>query len=147
MPLPRTGVGRLLFGVCYGALMVSSSVILESNGISDFFTKVLPIPVCNALAPTLDRLAARVGRRWSGPLDARWNRAHVALWLTVMVLPWAWTDTKARLFEGRFHAIHGTRHAVIRQSSATCEDNPAFCNPMSFGLEAALWIHGPESAP
>ncbi|MEC9072247.1 MAG: RnfABCDGE type electron transport complex subunit D [Myxococcota bacterium] len=145
--IPRTGVGRLLFGACYGALMVTSSVALESNGISDFFTKVLPIPVCNALVPALDRFAERAGQRWNDLLEARWNHAHLAIWLALMILPWAWTDTKAHLFEGRFHAIHGTRHVVVRQSTATCEDNPAFCAPLSLGQEITLWLGDPESDP
>ena len=65
--------------------------------------------------------------------------------LCLMLLPWAWTDTKARLFEGHFHAIHGTRHVVVKQRTATCEDNPAFCAPLSLGQEVSLWLGGSES--
>ncbi|MBD91180.1 MAG: hypothetical protein CL940_12665 [Deltaproteobacteria bacterium] len=140
--IPRTGLGRILFGALYAALMIGLSLLLESNGISDFFTKVIPIPICNALAPVFDRLHGDVdANRWSW-LSPQHNRAHIGVWLFVMLAPWFFIGGKANLFEGRFHPLYGTPHIRAQGPVARCEDNPAFCVPFSFPSEAMLWIDG-----
>ena len=42
---PKTSGGRVLFGFATGFLISSLSVALESNGISDFYSKVIPVPL------------------------------------------------------------------------------------------------------
>ena len=129
--IPRTGLGRVLFGALYAALMIGLSLLLESNGISDFFTKVIPIPICNALAPVFDRLHGDVeAAPWSW-LNPQHNRAHIGVWLFVMLAPWFFIGGKANLFEGRFHPLYGTPHIRAQGPVARCEDNPAFCAPFT----------------
>jgi hypothetical protein len=140
--IPRTGLGRLLFGGVYATLMISLSLLLEANGVSDFFTKVIPIPICNALVPVFDRTCERFteGRLyWLTPVH---NRAHIGVWLLVMLGPWFFIGGKANLFEGRFHPLYGTPKIVATGPVASCETNPVFCVPFSFVGEARLWIHG-----
>jgi hypothetical protein len=143
--IPRTGLGRLLFGAIYATIMIVLSLLLEGNGVSDFFTKVIPIPLCNALVPTLDRLNERLNEARFTWLNASHNRAHVGVWLFVMLAPWFFIGGKANLFEGRFHPLYGTPKVVATSAVASCEDNPAFCVPFSFAQEALLWVDG-ESA-
>ncbi len=144
--IPRTGLGRLLFGGLYATLMISLSLLLEANGVSDFFTKVIPIPICNALVPFFDRISERFTEErliWLSPVH---NRAHVGAWLFVMLFPWFFIGGKANLFEGRFHPLYGTPKIVAEGPVASCDANPVFCVPFSFLGEARLWIDGHDSA-
>ena len=138
--IPRSGGGRVMFGVGYAAVMISLSLGLEARGVSDFFTKVIPVPIMNLLAPTLDRWAETLPETLASWLEPRHNRAHVAIWLVTMCLPWWLIGGKANLFEGRFHPLYGTPHIVSTGPTATCEDNPTFCLPFSFPAEVALWV-------
>jgi hypothetical protein len=138
--IPRTGSGRLVFGALYSVIMIGLSLTLEAQGVSDFFTKVIPIPVLNFFVPTFDRWAARFEGSWGNWLAPAHNRAHVAAWLAVMCVPWWVVGGKANLFEGRFHPLYDTPQVSFSSALATCEDNPVFCAPFSFAGEAALWI-------
>ena len=131
-----------VFGALYAFMMIGLSLVLEANGVSDFFTKAIPIPLCNALVPSLDRLHERLDDARLGWLATRHNRAHVGVWLFVMLGPWLFIGGKTNLFEGRFHPLYGTPKVVATGAVATCEDNPAFCVPFSFAQEALLWIDG-----
>lgn len=144
--IPRTGFGRLLFGGLYAALMISLSLLLEANGVSDFFTKVIPVPICNLLAPFFDRTSEKITPKRLAWLAPAHNRAHIAAWLFVMLGPWFFIGGKANLFEGRFHPLYGTPQVVASGPVATCDENPAFCVPFSFLEEARLWIDGEDAA-
>jgi len=78
--IPRTGPGRLLFGLGYGLAVWAVSAALTWQGESDFYGKVLPLPLLNLLAPQFDSLGAKLGRlqAWLAP---RWNWAHLTAWL------------------------------------------------------------------
>ncbi len=142
--IPRTGPGRLLFGSVYAVLMITLSLTLESNGVSDFFTKVIPIPICNALVPAFDKAGAGDLGRIRRTLEPAHNRAHIGVWLFIMLGPWLFIGGKGNLFEGRFHPLYGTPHIEATSAVATCEDNPVFCAPFSFAGEALLWVGGED---
>jgi hypothetical protein len=146
--IPRSGAGRVFFGAGYSVIMIGLSLVLEAQGVSDFFTKVIPIPILNAFVPTFDRWAARFEASWGAWLAPAHNRAHVVAWVVVMCLPWWVVGGKANLFEGRFHPLYGTPHVRFSSPAATCEENPVFCAPFSFAGEASLWIEsGPGPGP
>jgi hypothetical protein len=138
--IPRSGAGRVFFGAGYSVIMIGLSLVLEAQGVSDFFTKVIPIPIVNALVPTFDRWAARFETSWGAWLAPAHNRAHVVAWVVVMCLPWWVVGGKANLFEGRFHPLYATPHVSFAGPAATCEENPVFCTPFSFAGEVSLWI-------
>ena len=117
---------------------------IESNGISDFFTKVLPLPICNYLVPHLDRFGEHLPERVRSWLAPELNRRHVIAWLILMLLPWWSWQMKETFFEGRFHAHYGTRHVQLRDDTARCEDNPVFCAPLSILDEIGLWSDAPS---
>ncbi len=85
--VPQTSLGKLFYGLSFGLLVWATSAVLTLCGESDFFGKVLPMPLVNMLVPQFDRagdwLAARLVRRaqWLvQALEPRWNWAHVAIW-------------------------------------------------------------------
>ncbi len=84
---PRSELGRVVFGVLYGGGVVASAHLLGAVGAPPFYDKLLPVPILNALAPSLDRLAGalapRIGMAWAaafGPVPVRRRIATAGLW-------------------------------------------------------------------
>jgi hypothetical protein len=161
--IPRTDVGKLLFGAFVGLGIGLASVILRSAGVPDDFSKVMPIPIANALVPLFDRLGSAVNALLLRAVDARrplaallskmgtwgptaagprgWvlpNAALVACWLAV-VLP-AFGEEKRSAFEPALFWTWGTP-LVVRDADDVprCPANPVFCQPFSFYEEVSAW--------
>ena len=60
---PRTPLGRVIFGVAYGAGVFALYAILGALGVPTFYDKLLCVPLLNLLVPSIDRLVARIGER------------------------------------------------------------------------------------
>jgi hypothetical protein len=54
---PRTELGRILFGVCYGASVVVLHVLLEAAGAPTFYDKLLQVPLMNLGVKQFDQAA------------------------------------------------------------------------------------------
>jgi hypothetical protein len=137
--IPKTGGGRVLFGVLLGLVTVLVSSTLEYNGMSDFYGKVLAIPVANFFVPYFDRFASGYAssvERWLGPQH---NRYHVALWALLVLVQSHSGVSKQGGFEAVWHRQLDTPHVVIRDNAATCDDNPVWCEPFSLVEEWSLW--------
>ncbi len=137
--MPKTGGGRVLFGVMLGLVTVIVSSTLEYNGMSDFYGKVLAIPVANFFASSFDRLASSYGQsleRWLGPQH---NRYHVAFWALLVLVQSHSGVSKQGGFEAVWHRQLNTPHVVVRDNAATCDDNPVWCKPFSLVDEWSLW--------
>ena len=87
---PRSELGRVLFAVLYGTGVVASVFALNAVGAPPFYDKLLPVPILNLMAPTLDRvadaLAPRLGVAWAAAKSAVPTRRRVVtvgLWATV----------------------------------------------------------------
>ena len=87
---PRSELGRVLFAVLYGSGVVASVVALNAVGAPPFYDKLLPVPILNLLAPTLDRAATALAGRsrvaWAAAREAvpaRRRVATVGLWAAV----------------------------------------------------------------
>ncbi len=87
---PRSELGRVLFAVLYGTGVVASVFALNAVGAPPFYDKLLPVPILNLLAPTLDRAAAalapRLGVAWAaakGAVPTRRRMATVGFWAAV----------------------------------------------------------------
>ncbi|MEZ4268693.1 MAG: RnfABCDGE type electron transport complex subunit D [Myxococcota bacterium] len=146
--IPKTGLGRLLFGATLGVLMLVISTWLQGQDISDFYGKVLPIPLVNAMNPWFDRAAAAITPQISGLFAPRHNRAHVAVWALFVVAHLYIDDVKPSAFEARRHAEERTP-LVMRQParSPNCEENPMFCEPFTFVREAQAWAAAAGTSP
>ncbi len=138
--IPKTGGGRVLFGVLLGLVTVAVSSTLEYNGMSDFYGKVLAIPVANYFVTHFDRFASSYGERAERWLGAQQNRYHVALWVLLVVVQTHTGVSKQGGFEAVWHRQLDTPHVVVRDSAATCDDNPVWCEPFSLVGELSLWV-------
>jgi hypothetical protein len=151
--IPKTDLGKLLFGVFIGLAFPLTSITLRTLGTPDDFSKVLAIPFANALVPTFDRaglalwsLGARVLGYWK-TMPARLRQfavwripdlGMIAIWLFLAVP--AYLVEKPRLFEPALVWTLGTPN-VIRDADDVPRSahNPLFCKGFSFVEEARLW--------
>lgn len=84
---PRTGPGRVLFGVLYAVMILALTAILEAFGAPTFFDKLIPIPILNLAVRRLDRIGAAVLERvpriaWPpAPAATRQRLAVVGTWV------------------------------------------------------------------
>jgi hypothetical protein len=170
--IPRTDLGKILFGAFVGSGIVFASFVLRQLGSPDDFSKVMSIPVANALIPvfdwigstvsshvlraaerraTLERALAKLGT-WTPPRQpggARsWsvpNLALVAAWL-LLILPSFGRD-KRQAFEPAIYWNWGTPLVQRDEDDVPrCESNPVYCKPFSFVDEASAWLHGGVSS-
>ena len=89
---PRTGGGRIMFGVLYGLSTAALYVVLGRAGVPTFYDKLLLVPVLNLSIQLLDRMAAS---RWLRVFDPTrlaavgrfpQHRVSLALWAMVFVV-------------------------------------------------------------
>jgi hypothetical protein len=137
---PRTGPGRLLFGLSCGLSITIVSVALTESGLSDFYSKVIPVPLMNALVPSFDRIGARIAERVT-VLKPQFNRWHIAFW--VLMVTWSLHGgLKSRTFRADVHVTNQTRFINVAEGGRiSCEVNPLFCEPHRLDLELACWWH------
>jgi hypothetical protein len=138
--IPRTGIGRVAFGVVLGLGTVAMSTLLELGGTSDFFGKVFAIPLANILVPWFDGLSKRAPPWLEDSLSARKNTQHVVAW-AVLILIWTYSgNSKQGGFEARWHESNRTPLVVFGPDGhSTCEENPIFCEPFSLVGEVRAW--------
>ena len=67
---PRTELGRILFGILYGASIAALYGLLEAYGQPSFYDKLLAVPILNLLIQLIDRFASCASRR-SGSIPRR----------------------------------------------------------------------------
>jgi hypothetical protein len=84
--IPSGSVSRLLFGLFLGATfyLVSRGLLFTVG--TDFFAKVIPIPLANLLVPSFERVTPRLSARWPGLRRVTGNGAYVAAWISMAIL-------------------------------------------------------------
>lgn len=86
---PRSELGRILFGICYGASVVVLHVLLEAMGAPTFYDKLLQVPLMNLAVKQFDLAAhwliARVSvSRPAAAAPSAWRRlAYTGAWIVV----------------------------------------------------------------
>jgi hypothetical protein len=85
---PRTELGRIFFGIIYGASLMALYALLGAIGAPRFYDKLLPVPMMNLSIKLLDRLALSAGRFDPARLGRsltprRRNLAYIAVWSLV----------------------------------------------------------------
>lgn len=137
---PVTGPGRALGGLALGFFMpMAGAATAALTGGWDFYGKVLLIPVLNLLAPTFDRLGARLPVRAGALLDFKFTRVHVAAWFVTAGLL-LWVAPKMHEREAELHQAAHTPLVVMNEDgTVSCERNPVFCRPFTFVDELSLW--------
>ncbi len=81
--IPTHAISRLLFGLFLGTTyyIVSRGLLLSVG--TDFFSKVIPIPLANLLVPQFERTAARLSHRWPTLDRAVVHHACMTAWLSL----------------------------------------------------------------
>ena len=135
--IPRTGLGRVLFGLGVGLGTGLASNYLVAASLPDYFGKIIAVPVCNLLAPFMDaagrlRFAERL-------LSPRYNVAHVALWCAIFVGTYS-SWRKAGAFDADMHATNSTPLVVARGKIPRCSANPIFCKRFTVADEIEAWM-------
>ncbi len=89
---PRTELGRIIFGVLYGASVFVLYDVLNRAGIPSFYDKLLPVPVLNLSIKAIDRLAQSSVLRFLDPArlgqalrPRQRNLAYIAVWTLIFV--------------------------------------------------------------
>jgi len=146
--IPRSTLGRLFAGLSFGALVFWTSAGLVAAGQSDYFAKVLPLPVMNLLVPTFDRAAAAIVA-WAPRLPtgaqrifgrfgaARLNALFVAAFVLLVATRLHGRARKAGILDtlerdGLLHAHGAPPHAAGPEA---CLAHPPYCRPFSFRSE------------
>ena len=85
---PRTYLGRIMFGVLYGASVLLLFDVLGDFGAPTFYDKLLAIPILNLSIKLLDRIAKSINLAWLWPralhftpTGNRLNLIHMVLWV------------------------------------------------------------------
>jgi len=84
---PKSDVGRIVFGVLYGAAVVLTYARLRSIDAPEFYDKLLPIPLLNLSVRALDRLSSGKTLSWLDPrrltsalTPYRRHLAYIGVW-------------------------------------------------------------------
>ena len=151
--IPRSPLGRLLFGILAGLLMGLIGHGLETLNYSDFYAKVLSVPLANLATPTLERWANRLTARLPRlrrALSPRLNRMHIVLWLALVAMGLS-DGVKAERLAPRHVAMHRenrTPFLVVTPAGRTpCRMNPLYCQPLRLDLEVRCWLAELVEAP
>jgi hypothetical protein len=64
---PRTELGRIMFGILYGASVVGLYALLKSLGAPTFYDKLLQVPIMNLMIKAIDRVAQSKPVAWLNP--------------------------------------------------------------------------------
>lgn len=85
---PKSELGRILFGVCYGLTVVVLYAGLGAFGAPTYYDKLLQVPIMNLLVKSFDRAGRAVSWSWLTPaggaamMASRGRRAaYVTMWI------------------------------------------------------------------
>jgi hypothetical protein len=144
--MPTTPVGRIVFGFFIGATIPLTAALLRAYGFPDDLQKVFPVPLANLMVPWFDRLGTRFAAATDRAFNPRWNFAHVAVWLALIVP--SMVRLKPQQFQADLHWTYRTSTIVRDEDDVPrCEHNPVFCRPFSFLGEARLLASRAVKAP
>jgi hypothetical protein len=154
---PRTSaknpIGKLFFGASYALAVRGMDAYLTWLIGIDGDAKVLGLAMCNLAVPACDALGVAISARLPAlgrAFAPRYNVAHVALWLCLVVPIMADGPAKRTTFLGStddFKKYHAPWVTVVADEQM-CEVNPAYCTPFSFWEEArVMWTRGPTPRP
>jgi hypothetical protein len=87
---PRGELGRILFGVGYGAAVVACYALLGGAHLDTFYDKLLPVPILNLGVRAIERLAGSPRLRrldptrvWPDLPPRRRNLAYMTVWIAI----------------------------------------------------------------
>ena len=157
---PRSGTGKMIFGVLYGAGVFALFSVLGWLGVPTFYDKLLCVPFLNLSVRAIDRLAASPRMGWLRlewlrlPLSpAQINLAHIGVWIAFF-LTMAGIGSAGDFHEGATVPFwqgtcdDGLRKGcenLVRVETFNCEDGSGWaCNEL--GIHTAEGLLGVPEA-
>jgi Flp pilus assembly protein TadD len=129
---PRTELGRIVFGVLYGASVFVLYIALERLGVPTFYDKLLPVPIMNLLVRAIDRAAKSdlLKRFDPGAIGTAASprvryATYTALWATVFALSQMVTANATTLARADLLLTDGHLDEAIGQYRELTESDPS----------------------
>ena len=128
---PRTGLGRILFGILYGGSVVALFALLGRLGVPTLYDKLLPVPVLNLMIRGIDRAARSkfvsrfdpeaIGRALS---PRQRNLAYTAVWAAMFAILQVLTGSQVTLARADSLMTQGRREEAIGQYRELVQGQP-----------------------
>ena len=118
---PRSELGRIMFGVCYGVGVIALFASLGCAGVPTFYDKLLAIPILNLMIQGLDWAARSTVLKRFDPvtpgasLTGRRNVAYMVVWGILFGVMQLQTGTQVTLARGNAFLDQGQlKEAILR---------------------------------
>lgn len=121
---PRTELGRIVFGMLYGASVVGLYILFLWAGVPTFYDKLLQVPILNLLVRVIDRAARSPAAAWCDP--ARWGRS-LAPARRRLAYTGVWAVVFAAMSSANVVGDHHPGHSVPFWEQACREARPRGC--------------------
>jgi Flp pilus assembly protein TadD len=129
---PRTELGRILFGVLYGASVVALSALLGRLGVPTFYDKLLPVPILNLMIRGIDRAARSDLLRRFDPgafcralTPQRRNLAYTSVWTATFAILQVLTGSQVTLARADSFMTQGRIEEAIGQYRELVQSQPS----------------------
>lgn len=158
---PKTPSGKFVYGILYGLGVSVTYVLLRLGGEPTYFDKLLVVPVVNALAPAIDKLAARLNM---GKLTLG-HGTHTLLYICFFfAIVWFLKTPIRNAPGGGFQSalppvvvqpgadVSGLvaspqMQGLLAKHGALCDKYPKCCEPFGFLHEPQYWRDWRSPAP
>jgi tetratricopeptide (TPR) repeat protein len=104
---PRSELGRMLFGVCYGFSVIELFSLLGRAGVPTFYDKLLAVPILNLAIQAIDRAARSTALAFFDPAalgrhltPRQRNLAYMAFWAVAFGIIQMQTGTQVAVARG-----------------------------------------------
>jgi Flp pilus assembly protein TadD len=129
---PRTELGRIVFGVLYGASVFGLYVLLERLGVPTFYDKLLPVPILNLMVRAIDRAARSdlLKRFDPGAIGSEASpraryATYTALWAAVFIVSQMVTANATTLARADLLLTDGHLEEAIGQYRELAQNDPS----------------------
>jgi Flp pilus assembly protein TadD len=119
---PRTDLGRVIFGVLYGASVILVAAVLTGMGLPAFYDKLLPVPILNLTIQGIDRLVRSGFLKRFDPSEfakrlvpRMRNVSYMLLWAATFVTMVTLTGTHTTLMRADMLAEQGQIDEALDQ--------------------------------
>ena len=117
---PRSELGRIMFGVCYGCSVIALFSLLGRVGVPTFYDKLLAVPILNLVIQGIDWCARSTALKrfdpaalGSGLTRPQRNFAYMALWAVAFGIIQIQTGTQVVVARGNAFLEHGQVEEAI----------------------------------
>ncbi len=146
---PRTNVGRLLYGLVYGAGILATYVILRYIGQPTYYDKILMLVVVNLLVPLFDRVGDRVhgwlnNKGWVPRFPYYDPYLFMAAWVCLFLIIVPHLKRSVSLLKilpppTTKVVVSARMKGLVFKHGILCNKYPAACKPFGFQDEIRYW--------